>query len=344
MHQEAEETFAYLTFPKVKPEKVIGDFLESKLNERVLKKYPEWDLPRIDPKVNIVSATRDFYNSELRLSEKRLEAAGRRKYLVEEWQKLETEQEKFKQSFKDFDRMIEENARKTQRAITKRKESARVSSNADAKIKQLKLDYDKLIAVKELMETKLKEHCIYETYLRSVVQSKPDEFSNPQDVFNKFASLYETKNSLSERLKKNIIETENVKDKLEQQTIKQNTKLIGLSNRIALLHTRYQEAKDRSCKYEEIVHSVRERLRDKYLELLTVKQTCWNVYVDMCEHRRAKPSIPRHDFEQQLLYIKKFFKNLQVTIPKARNALQADASSEVAENQSKVKVTLLKNN
>lgn len=63
-------------------------------------------MPRIDPKVNLVAVSRDLYQAELRLSEKKIEASGRRKYLADEWKKLELEQEKFKKTFYDFDRVL----------------------------------------------------------------------------------------------------------------------------------------------------------------------------------------------------------------------------------------------
>lgn len=288
-------------------------------------------MPRIDPKVNLVAVSRDLYQAELRLSEKKIEASGRRKYLADEWKKLELEQEKFKKTFYDFDRMIEENAIKTRRAMTKKKEQVLFRAKTEDEINRLEVGYAHLAKVKEQMEVQVKEHGIYENYLWTVVKSKPDEFRNPHDVFNKFGTLDEARTALAEQLNASVIQTENVKDKLERQIIEQNTTLTGLNNKVAALQIRYRIAKEHSQKWDDIVHGIQEQLRNKYEELLSVKRICWSIYNNMCKHRRVQASLAHNDFEQQLLYIKKFLVTLKNTINYAQNTLETGVNSVVVE-------------
>ncbi|KAB0791675.1 hypothetical protein PPYR_03475 [Photinus pyralis] len=315
-----------LTFPQISPEKTIGDFLESKLNERVLKKYPEWDFPRVEPKIALAALQRDLDDSEQRLTEKREEAKSSKAQLDNEWKSLEEEGLKLRKTFCDFDKMIKENAEKTARATSKTKRLIISKANTDNAIKQTENDHNKLLKVKDEMEQQIRDHQIYESYLEVVSETNKGEFPTAQDVFNKFAILDEARNVVTKRLEHNIRALEETKDRMEQQLIDQSTVLIGLNNRVAALNDRFRAANAKCEKWEGVVRTAQVSLRDRLLDILSTRRVCWNLYLNMCRRRKTEPRIRKSDLEAQLWYIKRHLRLLGTTI-RIADKMAADAEA-----------------
>ncbi|KAK5638101.1 hypothetical protein RI129_012396 [Pyrocoelia pectoralis] len=303
-----------ITFPQISPEKTIGDFIESKLNDRILKKYPEWDFPRVEPKINLTALRRDLHDVEGRLAKKREEVKLSKVQLDDEWKNLEEEGLKLRKTFCEFDKMIKENAAKTERATAKTKNLIIRRANIDHSIELHENDRAKLLKV--------------------VAETNSDEFTCAQDVFNKFATLDEARNDVTGRLMHNINVLEDTKDQM-QQLINQNTTLIGLNNQIATLNNRFQEAKTKCEKWDGIVHNAQISLRDRLLDIVSVRKVCRSIYLDICKRRTVEPRIKENDLEGQLWYIKKYLPLLRKTIDIAEKMAASDGSTQVVKPRSR---------
>lgn len=81
--------------------------------------------------------------------------------------------------------------------------------------------------------------------------------------------------------------------------------LMGLSNKLAQLQERYDQAKAQALKWETIVSKIKETATAKNLELTQVKTCCWNIYQQICKRKEIPVKVNKEDVEQQLSHIKR---------------------------------------
>lgn len=75
----------------------------------MLRKFPEWDVPRLTPTVKLVEERRNLDEAEQKLAEKKKEAQKRRKDIDAQWQDLDEKEKLLKQNFIKFNKVSKAN-------------------------------------------------------------------------------------------------------------------------------------------------------------------------------------------------------------------------------------------
>lgn len=87
-----------------------------------IRKYPEWDKPRVYPAFEVVRARCELEKTEARLHAKWLEQQKKRKFMDEQWEQMRRQELILRESFIKFNRFVKENQEKRDRADIKVKE------------------------------------------------------------------------------------------------------------------------------------------------------------------------------------------------------------------------------
>lgn len=87
-----------------------------------IRKYPEWDKPRVYPALEIVRARCELAKTEERLRAKWVEQEKKRKFMDEQWDEMRRQELFLRESFIKFNRFVRENQEKRDRADSKIKE------------------------------------------------------------------------------------------------------------------------------------------------------------------------------------------------------------------------------
>lgn len=151
-----------MSFPKINPEKAAGDYMCSKMEETLVKKFPEWDVARDSTTMELCLAKRQLYKTEVDLKNKRIESISKRKEMDEQWKDLAEREELLKQSFIKFNKFVRENYEKRERAEKKMVDEVNLQERRAKEIAELGLNMTFLQEIKVEMEQKIKEYKMYE--------------------------------------------------------------------------------------------------------------------------------------------------------------------------------------
>lgn len=176
--------------------------------QSIYRVYPEWDLPGLSPAIKVAEYQTKLRDIDEQLMNKRKEAKKRRLQLDAQWRDLEEKEETFKCNFLRFNKFVRENEEKRDRAERKIKHDAEKCTKKDSDIKELQDKYDEMMEMKELMESQIKEHKMYEEYLYNVVEESA-EFKDVDDILARYEALIDARKQLIERQEKDLIALEN---------------------------------------------------------------------------------------------------------------------------------------
>ncbi|EFA04944.2 coiled-coil domain-containing protein 42 homolog [Tribolium castaneum] len=316
-----------LTFPRLEPYRVVGDFLKSKdeLHSVQLPAF-QWDKPRQDPDLYLTEARREYVSFVEALGRKREFYKEERKSLDRQWDHLLQQEKDLQENFVKLSSFIKSNEEKRARAIQRCKEDRKLCEERDKDIAKMRENIDLLEHVKEEMDREIRHHILYEKYLNFVVGETVD-FRNAADVIDRFESLMTTKNELGLRQQNyfNLLET--AKSQTAKMADENTFRILGLNTIAAGLRTRYKTAASNSMAWEKIVWSIKKNALQKYKEITEVKLGCRNTYLLMCKRKNETPKISDGDFESQLNYIKKTLQELKTVKGEAETTNKKTFSS-----------------
>lgn len=100
--------------------------------------------------------------------------------------------------------------------------------------------------------------------------------------------------------------------------------LMGLNNKVARLQARYEQAKSKALKWEQVVSNIKETAAAKNLELTQVKACCWNIYQQICKRKEIPVKVSSEDVEQQLTHIKRTILELKRIIKTVKKRMREE--------------------
>ncbi|KAF2881444.1 hypothetical protein ILUMI_24730 [Ignelater luminosus] len=299
-----KKDLAPLSFPKVGPEKIVREYLYSKATKSLTKKFPEWDMPRMEPSTELVAKKRELYDVEQRLVDKRREANKKRKEMNAQWRDLEDRETILRENFIKFNKFVKENQEKRERAERKLSDEKALIQKRSDDITELKKNYDHMLSIKLQMERNIKNHRMYEEYLQNVVKAC-STFRTVDDILDRYETLAEARKVLAERQEEDLSALEDARNEMIRVTEEKTLHIMGLNNVMAELQSRYEAAKSKALQWELMVTKIKDTCVDKLRELYEVRRSCWNVYLQMCKRKEIVPELAQDDIENQLLFIKR---------------------------------------
>ncbi|XP_035733374.1 coiled-coil domain-containing protein 42 homolog isoform X1 [Vespa mandarinia] len=282
----------------------VKELYLSKQEERDIKKYPEWDVPRISPAFELIKTFRDLNISENKLREKWNEQEIERKEMDAQWKELREQELIFRESFIKYNNFVKENQEKRQRSKQKilGERERQKQYQTDIENLQERLNYMK--GIREKMEKYVGIYKKYQDYLEKVI-SETKQFRSITEIFERYENLIEVKRSLSEQQEKNIELLEETEAEIYRMTEAKSQTLIRLNNKLSTLQGRYEKAKIEVLKWEMLITKIKEAAIGKYLELARVKDCSKNIYHQICKRKERLPILDDNDIEHQLLEIKR---------------------------------------
>ncbi|XP_074029840.1 coiled-coil domain-containing protein 42 isoform X2 [Leptinotarsa decemlineata] len=200
-----------ITFPKIKPQDAVLDYIQSKNMEKLDKLYPEFDVVRQnDPFSNLALLEIKLNKTERVLRQKRKTLVEARTNLDKQWKELDEKEKSLRENFKHFDQFVRENMEKRERALKKMKDDVALKEQRRNDIQICLLNYIEMKQAKFDMDAKIKDYRLYEDFLNKVVEHS-EEFTSIQDMINRYLSLLNAKNSLAQLQEDNLKALENAR-------------------------------------------------------------------------------------------------------------------------------------
>ncbi|XP_047370265.1 cilia- and flagella-associated protein 73-like isoform X3 [Vespa velutina] len=212
----------------------VKELYLSKQEERDIKKYPEWDVPRISPAFELIKTFRDLNISEKKLREKWNEQEIERKEMDAQWKELREQELIFRESFIKYNNFVKENQEKRQRSKQKilGERERQKQYQTDIQNLQGRLNYMK--EIREKMEKYVGIYKKYQDYLERVI-SETKQFRSIIEIFERYENLIEVKKSLSKQQEKNIELLEETEAEIYRMTEAKSQTLIRLNNKLSTL-------------------------------------------------------------------------------------------------------------
>lgn len=213
---------------------------------------------------------------------------------------------------------MKENQDKRARAEKKIEDDLAMQQKRDNDIKEIEKKCNDIKDIKQNMEHYVRDYKMYEEYLQKVLISFP-EFRTLNDILNRYESLTEAKESLSNKQESDLLQLEQARTKLIKLTEEKTLEIMGLQNKLGDLQGRFEIAKFKALQSEMIVSKIKITSIQKTLELTQVKHSCWNIYSQMCARKGIPADIDKENMEAQLVFIKTTLAELKRVLKKARS-------------------------
>ncbi|KAG8337845.1 uncharacterized protein LOC124363857 [Homalodisca vitripennis] len=168
-------------------------------------------------------------------------------------------------------------------------------------IKMEILHYKKVAAE---MEKYVEGYSLYENFLESVAQVSP-EFNSGGDILNRFETLESTRMACSHLVEQELEGFSEMKRKMITLLETKSTELKDLDNRIVAVQVQHKQAKERRMFFEHAIEGMKLMIEQHKEGSLVISGGCWDLYQQICTHRKIKPKLSQSDLKGQLDFIEK---------------------------------------
>ncbi|XP_014476807.1 PREDICTED: coiled-coil domain-containing protein 42 homolog [Dinoponera quadriceps] len=308
------------------PQEAVTEYFVSKQEERKIKRYPDWDKVRICPATEVIRARRELAQVDEMLKDKWAEQGTKRMDMDKQWEEARNQALMLRQSFVKFDQLVRENVEKRERAEQKIKEEHERQEKFKREADELEQKLHGMREVLDKMKRYTDVHKKYQYYLENVVNDT-GEFQSINDIFNRYETLVEARQTLRDRQDTNLQILEDKGAEIYHLTDVKSQMLMELDNKLAQLQTRHNRAKAQALRWEAIVSKIKEIAAAKNLELTQVKACCWNIYQQICKRKEIPVKVSSEDVEQQLILIKRTILELRRIIKVAKRKAREEGDS-----------------
>ncbi|XP_021921770.1 coiled-coil domain-containing protein 42 homolog [Zootermopsis nevadensis] len=305
--------------PDCTPEVEVGEYFLLKSEERLSKKKPEWDWPPLSPATELVAAYRDLEVANRNLNEKWAKGKEKQEQMDKEWDELRENEKHLRESFTRFNKFLQVNREKRERAESKIQEEKAVQKQRKKETVQLQEKLEGFIQIKKTLEEHVNKHKIYEDFLDNVVGNTVFRYETLS------ASLME----LTDQQWSNLATLENAYNHTVRLTEEKSQLMLGLSNRISDLQSHYDQAKAETFRWETALSHIEDINAEKHIEINEVRTSCWNMYRDICRRKNMPVKTAERDVEQQLIHIKHTIQALKKIVHIVRQRAILDTASNI---------------
>ncbi|KAF5285207.1 hypothetical protein FQR65_LT13322 [Abscondita terminalis] len=256
MGTNKKQDLAPLKFPKRPPQDIVAEYLHSYTINNMIRKYPEWDVPRSDAAAELVAKKRELFEVETRFAAKRREAVERRRMLDEMWNDLEEREETLRSNFIKFNKFVKENQEKKERGERMIAEDSMLAQKKINEIEELTLKYEFMCEIRSQMEKNIRNHHVYEDFLLACANTFP-VYHSIESILDRYEALAEARKVLADRQEQDLSALEEAKARMLRLTEDSTLVLMGLHNVLSDLESRYESARNKALHWETIVSRVK---------------------------------------------------------------------------------------
>lgn len=230
-----------------------------------------------------------------------------------------------------FNKPLQENDTKIQRAKKKREDEIRLATQKDQEILKLRQAVESLQMEQTRIKAQLNTELQYERFLESVVQASAGTYSDPLDILKRHETLDATHITLND----GISSISSTIDELrieEQRSIKETQTAILQNNvSIANLQSQKEEAEKRSVSLQANRDRSLKSDIDQKLELGQIQLGCENIFQRCVSSSRKGPDTK--DIFEKLKYIKLYLSDLNSISQEIQQRPKTSNAVALASNQ-----------
>ncbi|XP_064547641.1 uncharacterized protein LOC135434849 [Drosophila montana] len=294
----------------LRPEEAVGDYIQSKLQEKYFIKPPNSDAAGDSIELLYIHNTRE-HEKMVRLQEEML-VDSRRQATINEARvkKMYRTQEVLRQRFIEVNNFIKDCADKKRIAEKAINTESELHKELSEDIKKFMTSISELTTFREALKGTVEELQPYEKVLEDVVNIS-DIFVSPKDCMDRCDALMLAQIEISELENKKLQEIEAMRQHMVKITNEAALAVLGLKNDLSKLERSYSESRALCLKWEKILAHTKDVIAASYLE----KQRCMDavdiLYRILCKRRNIPPEVWRKNVEGQLDFVKMEMEILQ---------------------------------
>jgi hypothetical protein len=278
----------------------------------------------------------DYLTSATRLLEKRREmaevdqalAAQKEEFqmkmesLQQRQEELERKESMLKESLLKFDKFLNENDVKKNRALRKANAERDLQKVKDTEIEKLQDELHKITKRRDALLKRLDRDIVFQKYLFKICEVS--EFHEIHEVTARYDTLTTTHEDLMQQSQLNQEKIETEKKLLMQYTEEKNNEILHCNNSLATLQTRLDKAQSNSVKWESKWAHIKNTAAQKTLMLGRIKMAVHNLYLVVDRHSsRHDEGVGMEDFNEQLTRVQQYIADLtEITAELRRQEVQ----------------------
>ncbi|XP_022254023.1 coiled-coil domain-containing protein 42 homolog isoform X3 [Limulus polyphemus] len=208
----------------------LEDYIKAKFEKKLNVKYPECGDKYLTNATKLLEKKREISEVEDLLKQNKEEFKIKAKELGEKKNELNERENKLKDSFKKFDKFLQENDAKSTKALKKAEEEKENQRQKQKEIEKLKEDLSLIQAKEKKLEEKVARYKIFNNFLEAVVRSSEEDLVNREQKYE-------------ERIEEERVKT-------IKYTEEKHNEILQYNNKLAELQTRFDKAQNEAIKWE----------------------------------------------------------------------------------------------
>ncbi|XP_076364153.1 coiled-coil domain-containing protein 42 homolog isoform X2 [Tachypleus tridentatus] len=270
------------------------------------RKYPERDDKYLTNGTKLLEKKREISEVEDLLKQNKEEFKIKAKELEEKKKELNERENKLKDSFKKFDKFLEENDAKSAKALKKAEEEKESQKQKQKEIEKLKEDLALIQAKQKRLEENVAKYKIFNNFLEATVKSS-EEFEEICDVISWYETLIETYQDLMNREQKYEDRIEEERNKMIKYTEEKQNEILQYNNKLAELQTRFDKAQNEAIKWESRWAHIKNTAAMKTLLLGQIRMATYNLFQTINQY--IKTEVEMENTSEQLTEVQHFIKD-----------------------------------
>ncbi|KAJ8609619.1 hypothetical protein CTAYLR_006281 [Chrysophaeum taylorii] len=212
----------------------------------------------------------DFMKDEYKV---RMEACEQRQ------RKFEKRQLDMKEQVTKFEKFIQENDSKRQRAELKAKQERRLLEQKEAELKRHMAEMETLETEREALLAHLDKLRKYKTYLEKTVESAEDETAEEiWDLLNRYTTLSNANVDLTDQVQRGDVEMDELRTKMENLKLHAQSTALVQSSQMNAKQKHLDVVRAETKKHDDLKFTQEERVKDVTRETAQIVNAVSNLY------------------------------------------------------------------
>ncbi|XP_017155444.1 uncharacterized protein LOC108164306 [Drosophila miranda] len=287
----------------LRPEHAVGDYLNSKMQDKFFVKPPNSDSAGDSIELLFIQNHRE-HDAMTKLQKEMLASAKRQTELnSSRVRKMYKIQERLRKRFIEVNSFIKDCVDKKRAADKTINDEIALHGELSEGIENFKSSIGELKAFREALKATVQEFQPYEKVLDEVVKVC-DIFVSPKDCMDRCDALMLAQVEINQLEQKKLQEIEEMRKSMVKVTNEAALTVLGLKNDLAKLERSYNESRVLCLKWESILATTKDTITNSYMDKERSLDGVNVLYRTLCKRRDLQPAASRNDVEKQLDFVK----------------------------------------
>jgi len=301
----------------------MDDYFRIAFDEKLTVKMPEREGDNLTSATRLLEKRREMAEVDQALAAQKEEFQMKMESLQQRQAELERKEFMLKESLLKFDKFLNENDIKKNRAVKKATTEREHQKVKDTEIEKLQDELREITKQRDLLLKRLDKDIVFQKYLFKVCEVA-GEFHEIHEVTARYDTLTTTHEDLMQQSQLNQEKIETEKKLLMQYTEDKNNEILHCNNSLSTLQTRLDQAQSNSVKWESKWAHIKNTAAQKTLMLGRIKMAVHNLFLVVDRNSaRHDEGINMDDFNEQLTRVQQYIADLsQITAELKKQEVQ----------------------